>query len=336
VTDAQALARAKTMIDLRRYEEATSLLARIVAADPAEVRAWCLLAAAHLGQGRNQEAATTAHRAIALAPSDEWPYRLASTAQAQMGNYVAAMDAAQQACRLAPNHWQAHVCLARAAMGTEMDFDLAEQAAARARTLAPNEPEVHYLSGRVTFARGKRREARAHHQRALALDPGHSGAMNELGRISMRASNARAARHFLQAARSSPGVSAYSRNVEIAVRRVVTRTIYLATVASLALMYLTTVTHITKLVAVLWYATVALLSAGFGAAQFLGMPPETRPLFRSGRIALALGLVYGLILVAMIVVTVVPADALSAVVLAAAVGIVASRFGSYAILRRRA
>src|SRR6516162_5116541 len=72
----------------------------------------------------------------------------------------------------------------------------------------------------------------AHQERALALDPAHSGALNELGRISLhRGGHPRAASHFIQAARSAPGVSTYGRNAELSVQRVLgltTRSVYLA------------------------------------------------------------------------------------------------------------
>jgi hypothetical protein len=45
--------------------------------------------------------------------------------------------------------------------------------------------------------------------------------------------------------------------------------------------------------------TIALI-AGYGAAQLWRMPGEMRPLFRIRRVALALGVVYGAILIAMI------------------------------------
>jgi len=60
---------------------------------------------------------------------------------------------------------------------------LAATAAAEARRLAPNEPDVHFLSGKVSLARSDLAVAREHQERALALDPAHSGAMNELGRV---------------------------------------------------------------------------------------------------------------------------------------------------------
>jgi tetratricopeptide (TPR) repeat protein len=329
------LARAKTMLDLKRYDEAARLLVHIVAAEPADSRAWGMLAAAQLGNSQYREAATAASQAVTLAPADDWPHRLVSTAQLNLGDTATALRAAHEACRLAPDQWRAYLCLAQAELATQVHFKAAEQAAARARNLAPDEPSVHFISGKISLAQGHRKAARAHQERALALDPQHSGALNELGRISLRpTSNARAARHFVQAARAAPQVGAYSRNVEVVVRRVVNLVIYLTSMACLALMYVTTATNLTRAPVVLGFTAIVALSVGLAAVQFLRMPPETRPLFRTGRVARALGLVYGAILLALVVAAVAPARALTGAVLAATVVIFASRFAAYAILRR--
>ena len=119
---ARDLVQASVLLDLKRYDEAASLLARIVAAEPQDSRAWCLLAATHLGAGRYKEAAAAASRAITLAPSDERPYRLASIAQRRLGQITAAISSANQACKLAPDEWRAYVCLAQALLATETDF----------------------------------------------------------------------------------------------------------------------------------------------------------------------------------------------------------------------
>ncbi len=74
------------------------------------------------------------------------------------------------ACRLAPSYWQTHVCVAQAALAAQR-LDVATEAAARARGLAPNEPDVHFLSGKVSLARSDLAGAREHQERALALDP---------------------------------------------------------------------------------------------------------------------------------------------------------------------
>jgi len=40
------------MLDVRRFDEASALLARVVSAEPESSRAWCLMARAHLGAER--------------------------------------------------------------------------------------------------------------------------------------------------------------------------------------------------------------------------------------------------------------------------------------------
>ena len=69
----EELARAATMLDLGRYDEASTLLARLVSAEPGSGRAWCLFARAHLGADRYAEAVEAANRAAAIEPSEEWP-----------------------------------------------------------------------------------------------------------------------------------------------------------------------------------------------------------------------------------------------------------------------
>jgi tetratricopeptide (TPR) repeat protein len=327
------LARASMLLDLRRYGEAAGLLASIIAAEPADSRAWCLLAAAQLGNSQYQEAAAAASRAITLAPADNWPYRLASTAQRHLGNITAALTAANEACKLAPDEWRAYTCLAQALLATEVDFKAAERAAATALRLAPDEPDAHFIAGKVSYAREEWRKARAHQERALGLNPAHSGALNELGRIGLHdGGHARAAQHFVQAAQSAPGVSTYRQNVELVVRRLITRTIYAASIGSLLLMYLTTIRP-TRGPIVIGYAVIVALSAGFGAIQLRRMPPQIRPLFRTRRVRLALAVAYGSILIAVAVAAATPADALSGAILAVTALIITSRLAAVAILR---
>jgi Flp pilus assembly protein TadD len=63
----------------------------------------------------------------------------------------------------------------------------------------------------VSLVRGDLAGAHEHQERALALDPAHSGAMNELGRIKLRRHDtAGAIRHFVSAARATPDEHIYS------------------------------------------------------------------------------------------------------------------------------
>jgi Flp pilus assembly protein TadD len=292
-----------------------------------------MLAQAHLGAGRHQEAAQAANRAVTLAPADNWPHRLASAAMLRLGNVPEAVRAAGEACRLAPHQWLCHLSLAQAALA-QRNFYTAEQAAANARQLAPAEPEVHVISGKISFARGDRAAARAYQERALALSPTHSDALNELGRIELRGSaSAQAARHFVEAARSAPDVGVYRQNVQVVVRRVVTRVIYFSSLATFAFLYVTAANHPARIVIVAGLGAVALLSAGIAAVQLRRMPPEVRPLFRTRRVLGALAVAYAPILYAVLAAAVVPAPALPAVLLTAAAAMIALRFAANAMLR---
>ena len=330
------VAHARVLLDLKRYDEAASLLVLIVAAEPSDGEAWCLLATAHLGAGQYRGALAAASRALTLAPSDDWPYRLASTAYRHLGNVSAAVDAANEACKLAPHEWLAYISLAQAQLATEIDFDAAERAAATALRLAPLEPDAHFTAGHISYTRESWKSARAHLERALSLDPTHSGALNELGLIRLhRGDHPRAAWHFIRAVRSAPDVSAYARNVEVAIRRAMALTVQAAYLASVVLLVLTMAMNAPRRTVGIAYTAAMAVIGGYTAAQLWRMPPEMRPLLRTRRMALALGVVYGAVLIAMITAVVTPARALPGLMLAATALIVASTFAARLILRRK-
>ena len=135
----EELARASAMLDVRRFDEASALLARVVSAEPESSRAWCLMARAHLGAERYTDAISAANRAVSLDPSDEWPHRLASNALVHLGNFPDALRAADEACRLAPGYWQTHVCVAQAALAGQRP-GVAAEAASRARARRSCDP----------------------------------------------------------------------------------------------------------------------------------------------------------------------------------------------------
>jgi tetratricopeptide (TPR) repeat protein len=302
------------MLDLGRYDEAASLLARVVAAEPASSRAWCLFARAHLGADRYQEAVDAANRAAALEPAEEWPHRLASNALMHLGNHAEALRAASESRRLAPAYWQTHVCVAQAALAAAQPA-LAGAAAAEARKLAPNEPDVHFLSGKVALARGDLDGARVHQERALALDPAHSGAMNELGRIRLRRHDtAGAIRHFISAARATPGEHIYSRNIDVVILRTVSRMIYVFVLIALILLWVPPVLHLDKFPFILGFGLLAAGTIASFAIMVLRLPREARRLvrrtLRTPRVATALAVAIGGVAVAFAAVTFVPSSEL--------------------------
>jgi tetratricopeptide (TPR) repeat protein len=306
----QELARASTMLDVGRCDEATALVSRVVAAEPDSSRAWCLLARAHLGTKRYVDAIGAANRAVSLDPADEWPHRLASNALIHLGNNADALRAASEACLLAPELWQTHVCVAQAALAGQ-HLDIANAAAAKARELAPSEPDVHFLAGKVSLATGALGEARTHQERALGLDPAHSGALNELGRIRLRRHDtAGAIRHFMSAARSSPAEQIYSKNIDVVILRTVSNAIYVFTLMALLLIWIPAVAHLARLPFLIGLAALSVTAVSCLAWTLLRLPREARPLLRRAlcrrRVAGALGLALGGVGVAFGIVALVP------------------------------
>lgn len=331
------LARAATMLDLGRYDEAMRVLTKAVAEQPESARAWCLLARAHLGSGRYREAVDAANRASAIEPADEWPHRLTSNALMHLGQHAQALQAASESCRLAPSYWQTHVCVSQAALAASQ-FGVASSAAAQARRLAPNEPDVHFLSGKVSLARGDLVLAREHQERALALDPAHSGAMNELGRIRLRRHDtAGAIRHFISAARIAPGEHIYSRNIDVVILRAVSRMIYLFTLIAVVLLWVPAIAHISRFPFLVGLGLLAVLTSLSFGLLVLRMPAEARLLvrrtLRTRRVFTALALAVGGVAVAFGVVALAPPAQVPQMFPVAILVTVGARVAAFASLR---
>jgi tetratricopeptide (TPR) repeat protein len=325
------------MLDLGRYEEASTLLARVVAAEPGSSRAWCLFARAHLGADRYQEAVEAANRAAAIEPAEEWPHRLASNALMHLGNHAEALRAASESRRLAPAYWQTHVCVAQAALAASQPA-VAASAAAEARRLAPNEPDVHFLSGKVALARGELDAARSHQERALALDPVHSGAMNELGRIRLRRHDtAGAIRHFISAARATPGEHIYSRNIDVVILRTVSRMIYVFVLIALILLWVPAIAHVDKFPFAVGFGTLAVGTVACFAVMVLRLPREARRLvrrtLRTRRVATALAVAIGGVTIAFAAVAFVPSPELPQTLPVAIIITIAARMAATSRLR---
>jgi tetratricopeptide (TPR) repeat protein len=348
VSDAAAqLSRADVMLGAGRYAEAITLVAAVLAAEPDNSRGWSLLAQAQIGAGQPAEGLAAAERAVQLDPASAWAHRLRSIAQRRTGQARQALETAGEACRLDPHHWMNHLNLAQAALaaasgraGDSAGLQVAQQAGATARQLAPNEPSVHYVSGQISRALGEPAAARAHFERTLALDPEHSNAVNELGRLTLEFGKpGDAARHFVQAARIAPGQSVYGHNVEVAVvraersvRSLVRWVIYgswLVVIAALAVSQRSMAERIVML------AVLGVAAAGVAVGwqiQLRKMPKEARPLFQGRSMLLALGVSLISLLVGVAVVEFMPGR-LGNYLLPVVIVMLVARFAAFKILR---
>jgi hypothetical protein len=162
--------------------------------------------------------------------------------------------------------------------------------------------------------------------------------MNELGRIRLRRHDTRGAvRHFIKAARISPGESVYSRNIDVVILRTVSRLIYVFTLAALLLIWIPVVAHLGRFPFAIGLGVLAGVAVASFAWMVLRLPPEARLLvrrtLRSRRAAAALGVAVGGVAVAFIAVAAVPAAELPQVLPVAVIATVGARLGAFAILR---
>lgn len=226
--------RVELLCDLERWVDALPLVHRLLAAEPDNELAWCLLAQCQLGLGDHEAALTAAGTAAALAPDHEWPYRLASFAATNLGRHDEAVRAARESVRLDPHAWQTHARLAAAATRLNarrgrLDGRArpsraeAAEAAERALALAPDEPQVQLIYGTVAAGQGRRTVAERAYRTALQLDPQSSAAHHLLAALILRRRTgshglAQAASGFATALSTDPTAQVSRRSLELTLR----------------------------------------------------------------------------------------------------------------------
>jgi tetratricopeptide (TPR) repeat protein len=203
--DDGALARVRSLMDLRRFEEAARALGPVLASEPDDPTLHLLMARCLRGCGRAEAALREAERALALDPDFVECYWTATELLLDLDRGANALHAAQRAVALAPNQPVSHYCRMRAlAYNGSLDdamnaarrtlelepgstlgwhcvgyvcsergeFDAAEEAYRQALRIAPDDPELLGNLGTVLGALGKHEEAAACLDSALQLDPG--------------------------------------------------------------------------------------------------------------------------------------------------------------------
>ncbi len=278
--------RAEGLIDLRRFDEAVTMLGQAIAIDPDRAETWCLLSRAQLGMHDNEAALLSARRAFALDPGLEWPYRLASVSLSRLRRHKEATEAARSAIRQAPNSWQGYVQLAYASIPAG-DRTEARMAARHACELAPLEPETHLAVGVSEAAKGRRGPARAAFRKALEIDPQNVDAHNRLASLDVRrgvlglvgpGGLARAATRLAWGVQTDPKRADVRRNLDLVVDVFLIRTSFLL----FGIAFLTLNVFATSSSAAARVLPLALLLVpGLFAARFLGrLTPDLRRYFR--------------------------------------------------------
>ncbi|GAA3435186.1 tetratricopeptide repeat protein [Kutzneria kofuensis] len=217
-----SIARARTLLDLGRHEQAKEELAKAIADDPASTEAWCLLSQCEQKSGDLNGMLYAARQALASTPDSEWAHRLQALALHKLGRHDEAIHAAREAIRLAPHQWQQYVVLVTAMIPRLDQYYLeAAGAADRAVQLAPLYAETHLTRGMLAGARGNLPEAERNYREALRIDPENAAARNNLATIELRGNNLKAATAgFAAALAENPTLQVARDNIDIICRRV--------------------------------------------------------------------------------------------------------------------
>jgi tetratricopeptide (TPR) repeat protein len=227
---AAALDRAAALLAVNRAADAVRLLETAVATYPDHSMVWGQLAAALLAADDADRALAAAGRCVALAPGDEWGQRLASLALSRLGWHAEAVAAARAAVRLGPGQWRPRARLASALAdsptATPVELDEAWYIARDVGGQEPDEPDVHFLLGRVALARQDWEPADAAFRRVLALQPDDAAARTNLTLVELHravrrrrpAGVAGVARGFAEALATDPTMTVAADNMTVAAR----------------------------------------------------------------------------------------------------------------------
>jgi len=172
--------RAAHLCEVGRYEEAIPLLASAISIEPSDPDLRCDLAVALLHAGRMNEADDEALEAIVTAPDYERVHRVYSIVLQRRRLLKQAVDEALESVRLDPNNSLSLQALGYAYLESRR-YHEANEAAAKALTLAPDAVETHILMSAAASGIGDWSGVEVASREALRLDPTSSAAMNNLG-----------------------------------------------------------------------------------------------------------------------------------------------------------
>jgi tetratricopeptide (TPR) repeat protein len=172
-------ARVRSLIAVKRYEDAIVEANLGLASDPQASELVGLVAQSYIGLGRAQDALLAADRYAGMAPTDEWGQRLRSVAFRKLGRKKDALAAANESVRLAPGSTGAHLVLIDALLANG-DSNRASGEVQELRRLAPAAAETFNASGRLQIQMKRWADAEADFREALRLNPNESTYHNNL------------------------------------------------------------------------------------------------------------------------------------------------------------
>jgi Tfp pilus assembly protein PilF len=200
---APGLAQAAALLDVGRPAAARERLGDLLAREPANAAALCLLARTYQVEDDFAGMRDAAVRAVEAEPAGYDGHLLLAFALDGLAEPVAATASAHEAIRLDPADWRGHAALAIVSVNLLGHRRSAFRSARVATTLAPDAAGAHYVRAQLFHAIGWTVPARRSYRRALALDPEHTPALTGLAQLSVSGGSLTAAAGHLDAVLSA-------------------------------------------------------------------------------------------------------------------------------------
>ncbi|MDF6044068.1 tetratricopeptide repeat protein [Streptomyces sp. JH14] len=170
---------ASALLSLDRVDEAKELLARRLAQDPEDVRAWAKLARCHLRVKEYDKVVEATGAALAIDPEYVDALIVRTYGMRRTTRPDESLAAAQEAVRLAPLMWQSHVALAEALGAWQPRWPEVLEAAQEAVRLGPEETAAYYALWKASLLNGRGDITALAVRETLRIDPTDAWALQE-------------------------------------------------------------------------------------------------------------------------------------------------------------
>ncbi len=187
----------RSLLELRRFAEAVTPLARAVELNPSAMPAYAYLSRAQAGAGQAQEALATVERGLRSAPNNAELHQMKGRLLLAEGNLAAARTSLERARSLDPQNALVRVDLATL-YRNQGQLEAALREAEEAARLAPDAAEVQVARGLALGAQGREEAAADAFRAALRVSPDDPDALFFLGSVELRSGRPEAAKPLLE------------------------------------------------------------------------------------------------------------------------------------------
>ncbi|MFF8643034.1 tetratricopeptide repeat protein [Streptomyces sp. NPDC015345] len=249
-TPTPVLDQAQALIELERYGQAQTLLARHLAEDPGDVRAWVKIGYCHLNTEQPAQALAAADEALRLAPEDYGALRLRAQAMVRDNGWLKVQPVLREMIRVAPHDSFAHAMLAdavwrealvrhaRESGAGQITHEAADRVTREAADLAmealrlgPEDVYAHEIAHRIASTAGNGTVSDMLDEAILRIDPHHAEALARRTRKAAQAPGvgaARATELYADALAAEPGSPSMRQALDHATYRLLRGTRWLA------------------------------------------------------------------------------------------------------------